>query len=124
MTVCNFRIRIAMLGSMLVAVILLPSGCETNRHRISDSAPEHAHDNEEREHVVRPNVGPGSDLPNQLRRAFFGAAASGDIQTAKRMLAREPLLVDARPDNESRTPLIVATWRDKVDMVSFLIARQ
>jgi len=103
------------------AVVLLLGGCMSSRNQVADTEVRHiAHDGDAVQ-VVRPNTGPGSDLPNDLRRDFFAAAAAGDIRTAKAMLAAQPLLVDARPDNESRTPLIVATWRNRAGMVKFLL---
>ena len=106
----------------LGVVAILMSGCASDQDRIDDTARAQAHDHHDRERRIRPNRGPGSDLPNPLRRAFVRAAAGGDIHTAKRLLEQQPLLIDARPDNVSRTPLIAATWGDRVEMVMLLIA--
>jgi hypothetical protein len=103
--------------SAVVAVAI--NGCDSNQDRSDGAARADAHDHHDRAQRIRPNEGPDSDLPNELRRSFFRAAARGDVQTAKQLLERQPLSVDARPDNEHRIPLISATW---VEMVKLLIA--
>ncbi len=109
-------------ATLSVVVAIQFSGCASNQDRIDDAAGAEAHDRDNSEQTIRPNLGPGSDLPNQLRSAFFAAASDGDMHTAKQLLRRHPLLIDARPDNDHRTPLIIATWRDEVEMVKLLIA--
>ena len=74
-------------------------------------------------HAVRPNIGPGATLPAKLRNAFFSAAAEGDLETVSAMLDKQPLLVDARPDNDHRTPLIITAWKNQPEMARLLIDR-
>ena len=107
--------------ALMIAAILLSGGCRPKHEPVASAASVHRHAGAEPR--IRPNRGPGSELPNALRLDFFRAATRGRLELARQLLARTPLLVDARPDNESRTPLISATWNDEVDMVKLLIAR-
>ena len=101
---------------------VLMIGCASQQDGVHDDVSAAADAHHDRDRRIRPNRGPGSDLPKPLRRDFFKAAAGGDVRSAKRLLAQAPLLIDAWPDNESRTPLIAATWGDHVEMVQLLIA--
>src|SRR5471030_1172699 len=74
--------------------------------------------------AIRPNTGPGSHLPATVREEFYHAAITGDLATAKDLLAKEPLLVGARPDNCPHTPLTMAACRNQVEMVKFLLANK
>lgn len=72
--------------------------------------------------TIRPNNSPGADLPAALRSEFFQAARNGDVTRAQKLLAQQPMLVNSRPDNDHRNPLIIAAWKNQADMAKFLLA--
>jgi hypothetical protein len=73
--------------------------------------------------TTRPTTGPAAHLPADQREAVFDAARDGDIQALTALLDKEPLLVDARPDNDHRTPLIIAAWSNQAGAAELLIER-
>lgn len=73
--------------------------------------------------TTRPTTGPAAHLPADQRQAIFDAARDGDLQAITVLLDKEPLLVDARPDNDHRTPLIIAAWTNQAGAAQLLIER-
>ncbi len=72
--------------------------------------------------TIKPNNSPGADLPAALRSEFFQAAAKGDVARATELLAQQPLLLNSRPDNDHRNPLIIAAWKNQAEMAKFLLS--